>query len=474
MKANVQIRFDQPIGKRIQPLHGMNSGPRSKSFVYDMRPQFVEAGFPYVRLHDVEYPFGSGEYVDIPCVFKNFDADENDPASYNFALTDEYIRQCLSVGSKIIYRLGVSIEHAPLKRYTAPPSDYGKWARICEHIIRHYNEGWADGHHWNIEHWEIWNESDAESTKTWAGTQEQFMEFYTVAARHLKSCFPALKIGGCAFTGGHPQNVERFIEYIGTQEPAVPLDFLSFHCYSASPEKALRLWRCFRSKLNEVGYTDTETMLDEWNYMESWDRTIQPLYYPAMKDHRGAAFYAAMLCAMQNETDLTSAAYFEADIVKEFCGIFNVKEMRISIVHPATVEPTKGFYAFKAFNSLYRMGEQVTHNCDNTALRVTAAAGECGCGALFANQENEAIELSLTLEGMQGEAVARLTDGIHTNEIVQKLPSDKTQTVTLTVPAQSVLYVGTDLPDPIPTYDVDCYRNLSTKPPHLAPESFFE
>ena len=35
--------------------------------------KFVEAGFPYVRLHDIEYPFGAGNYVDIPCIFKNFD-----------------------------------------------------------------------------------------------------------------------------------------------------------------------------------------------------------------------------------------------------------------------------------------------------------------------------------------------------------------------------------------------------------------
>ena len=185
----VTADFAKPTGKKIMPLHGVNSGPRTKSFVYDARPLFVEAGLPSVRLHDVEYPFGSGEYVDIPCIFKNFDADENDPASYNFALTDEYIRACLSVGSRIFYRLGVSIEHSPVKRYTNPPKDYAKWARICEHIIRHYNEGWADGHRWNIEDWEIWNESDAESTKLWSGTQEQFIEFYTVAARHLKSCF---------------------------------------------------------------------------------------------------------------------------------------------------------------------------------------------------------------------------------------------------------------------------------------------
>ena len=61
--------------------------------------------------------------------------------------------------------------------------------------IRHYNEGWADGYHWNIEHWEIWNEpdldrdpKDAFNKRCWSGTVEQFAELYTVAARHLKAC----------------------------------------------------------------------------------------------------------------------------------------------------------------------------------------------------------------------------------------------------------------------------------------------
>ena len=64
-----------------------------------------------------------------------------------------------------------------------------KWAEICEHIIRHYNEGWADGFYYNIEYWEIWNEPD--NSQMWTGTPEEFYELYRVAANHLKSCFPA-------------------------------------------------------------------------------------------------------------------------------------------------------------------------------------------------------------------------------------------------------------------------------------------
>ncbi len=37
------------------------------------------------------------------------------------------------------------------KHGTIPPADFNKWAIICEHIIRHYNEGWADEYLYSIE-----------------------------------------------------------------------------------------------------------------------------------------------------------------------------------------------------------------------------------------------------------------------------------------------------------------------------------
>jgi len=460
--ARITADFNRPVGRPIRPLHGMNSGPRTTA-VYDARPQFVEAGIPFVRLHDIEYPYGSGEYVDVPCIFKCFDADENDPTSYNFAQTDEYIRQCRSVDAKIIYRLGVSIEHNPTKLYTYPPKDFAKWARICEHIIRHYNEGWANGYAWNIEYWEIWNESDAESTKTWAGTQQQFIEFYAVAAHHLKARFPHLKIGGCGFTGSHLENVNRFLAAVG--ERALPLDFFSFHTYSATPERPLALWQYFRDTLREIGHADTEIWLDEWNYMGAWDPINQPLYYPAMKDYRGACYYAAMLCAMQSKTDIAGATYFEAAPVKEFCGIFNVGEMRVSIRNSACVVPTKGFYAFKSFNSLYRMGEEVAVNCDNEDIQVLAAKGDCGNGLLVVNQGIEPVDLQLSLKGCKTDIVLRLTDSLRTNEVIRKVLCEKSDHVSLFLPAQSFAYIGTDLPNPIPTYDKDCYASVSSAPP---------
>ena len=99
--ANVVVNFGKEIGG-IKPLNGVNAGPKTKVFTYDATDLFKEANIPYSRLHDVEYPYGSGEFVDIHCIFPNFDADVNEPASYRFALTDCYIQAILEEASNAV------------------------------------------------------------------------------------------------------------------------------------------------------------------------------------------------------------------------------------------------------------------------------------------------------------------------------------------------------------------------------------
>ena len=388
----------------------------------------------------MEYPYGSGEFVDIPCIFRNFDADENDPKNYNFALTDEYIRRIVEVKCEPLFRLGISIEHAPVKRYVFPPKDFAKWARICEHIIRHYNEGWANGFLWNIRYWEIWNESDGSGCKMWGGTPEEFYELYAVAARHLKRCFPELKIGGCGFTRAKNEFIEGFFRYISSRNEPVPLDFYSWHIYSDQIEKYLRFAAEARGLLQTYGYPEAESIMDEWNYMESWDHQAES--YRIMKNHVGAAHAAAVLCAMQSRTDVGMANYFEADVVKEFCGIFDVKDMAISRAC-ATLKPTKAFYSFKAFNQLYRLGKAVDVRGAENGIYACAATGEAGHGLLLANYGAGDADITLQLSGWEaGNVEIRLTDETHTFERFLALKAGKRFAVTIPVRDRSVLYIG--------------------------------
>ena len=367
------------------------------------------------------------------------------------------------MGSKILYRLGISIEHSPVKRYTDPPKDFAKWARICEHIIRHYNEGWADGYHWNLEYWEIWNEADldrkSDNKRCWSGTAVEFAEFYTVAARHLKDCFPHLKIGGCGFSSVRNSFIEDFFKDISARSPRVPMDFYTWHRYKGEAIAYAEGAAIVRNLLTEFGYGEVESILDEWNLVYGWDRQNQAESYRAMKDQRGASFYAGVLCVLQERSDVCIATQFEADVVKEFCGIFNVKDMCVGglaygSAKLAELAPTKGFYAFKAFNLLYRMQNSVTSCCDHEAVFVTAAAGDAGNGLLASNQSGEVTEVTFDLSGVRGEIAVRLTDADHTDEVIMKLVAGEVLTLTLPMEPDSFVYIGTDLPDPVANYPI--------------------
>ena len=116
-------------------------------------------------------------------IFTDFSKDPTDPASYDFDLTDEYLRMVEAGGAKVFYRLGSKIEHWSKKYNTLPPADFHQWAIVCEHIIRHYTEGWANGFHMDIEYWEIWNEADLDPDdsahkRCWGGTAN-FTSFTT-------------------------------------------------------------------------------------------------------------------------------------------------------------------------------------------------------------------------------------------------------------------------------------------------------
>ena len=187
-------------------MHGVGQPP-IRGLNFSMFHYLTEAGIPFSRLHDVGGWFGGSRFVDIPNLFPDFDADPDDPGCYDFTFTDRLITALVEAGVEPFFRLGVTIEnYASVKAYRIfPPSDPLKWAKICEGVIRHYTEGWADGFRYNIRYWEIWNEPDngesPSNNQMWLGTKEQYFELYGVASRYLKNRFPHLKIGGYASCG---------------------------------------------------------------------------------------------------------------------------------------------------------------------------------------------------------------------------------------------------------------------------------
>ncbi len=415
--ADIVFDISRKFGK-IKPIWGVNSGPANKVFTFDSSKYFREASIPSVRLHDVEYPYGSGEFIDIPCIFKDFEKNETDPENYNFALSDLYIEKIRETGAEVFFRLGVSIEHAPIKRHIYPPKDYAKWARICEHIIRHYNEGFANGHKWNIRYWEIWNEADG-GDNMWLGTPEEFYELYATTAYHLKKCFPDLKIGGAAFTNAKNKFTEGFFEYIKNDSRNIPLDFYSWHRYFSSIDVLKKSVAESEELLQKYGFTETENIFDEWNYMESW--LDQGESYKKLTNHIGASYCGAVLSVLQ-KSSVDMAHYFEADVSKEWCGLFEISKMAIGKRDKAIVSPRKPFYAFLAFSEIAKRENEIHSNSREKNIYTVASSNRSGFDGMISLYGSDVGEREISFIGFPEGTVIRfyLTDKYHTNELVKE------------------------------------------------------
>ena len=341
---------------KIKTINAVNNGPAGSKVRGTGNFATYEAlEIPYARNHDASFYSGyGGEHtVDVHRIFKNFDADENDPASYVFAPTDTYIANTEAVGTKTFYRLGASIEHG-YKEGTYPPKDFQKWARICEHIIRHYTEGWADGFRYDIEYWEIWNEPDCRngdgSNPCWQGTEEQFIDFYEVAAKYLKSKFPHLKIGGPAFTSSWKTPFKTaFLKAVKERE--IPFDFYSFHGYFKYPTVVKELSDSAIATLGEAGLIvdgkRPELVFNEWNYVREWVGEGYKYSRKMSKLNKGASFITGCMC-MAQASDIDMLMYYDAR-PGNWCGLFNTD----------TLEPLKPYYAYYMVKELPKLGKWV-------------------------------------------------------------------------------------------------------------------
>ncbi len=389
--ATITFHWDQLLGK-IKPLHSGGQPPLygadATYFHY-----LTEAGTPYSRLHDVGGPYGGSRFVDVPNIFRDFDADENDPASYDFAFTDSLITALVEAGIEPYYRLGITIENnAATKHYrTEPPKDFAKWARICGQIIAHYTEGWANGFHYKITYWEIWNEADFSSFHEndpagmmWCGTAEQYFQLYTVTATYLKKRFPQIKIGGYAATGFYavtqqsdendlPHYLLRFFERFFTyiREHQAPIDFFTWHSYSRT-EETVRQQIWVEQKLQEWGYGNIEIHLNEWN----------PIYMEHCTPHHSAEV-AGMMLAMQNRRMHVMCIY-DLRLHGAYSAVFDGNTLR----------PSYSYYALVAFNQLYQLGTQVQLDIDTKELYAVAATNGKQHALLLSNLTGTKQELS--------------------------------------------------------------------------------
>ena len=398
----------------IKPMNAANNGPNGSTF-----KAYKALRVPYGRTHDT--PLGevwSSHVVDINQIFPDWNANVNNPKSYDFDLTDEMLQDMIKAGTEPFFRLGQSIEHESKKYGIYPPKDYKKWAKICEHIIRHYTEGWADGHKWDITYWEIWNEPDLDDPderwktdpRTWGGTQEQFYELYEVTAKHLKKCFPHLKIGGPAFANPRKYG-PPFLDYL--KKTDTPIDFFSWHMYHRRPVRVSEDVNKVREILDEKGFTNVESILNEWNYNKSWTEKDYYSRY-VRRSIKAAAFMAGVMSECQNGP-VDMLMYYDLRPNTTWNGAFM----------PHTYDILPAYWALFYWAELVDYGTQVKSSCEENDIYTCAAKSADGKVRLIVvryhetDAEQDIKPVSLSVPAGMSVTEVRLTDSERMNQTIE-------------------------------------------------------
>jgi len=333
----IRISLQNEKGPQVRPLHGVNlaapivNAKISKIVSDDLR----RLGIPLTRLHDAPLDNPGMRLVDVPCVFPNLQADPDDPGNYYFEQTDDYIRNALDYGTRIMYRLGTSIEHSERHYWTKPPEDLDRWCKICQRIVEHYPD---------IEYWEIGNEADEEIPQLWGGTWRQFIDLYVKTSKFVKARFPHLKVGGPSMARLNNHEGRYVREFLAAcRDEKAPLDFFTWHQYSDKPQKIIAAPLEVKALLDEYGFARSELHLSEWHYHPGWgsNATLERAkrVYEQMLGVDAAAYLGAVLTGWQR-TPITMGQYYTGSTMQGY-ALFEPGGLR-----------TAGYYVMEQFHQL--------------------------------------------------------------------------------------------------------------------------
>ena len=419
--AEIYVNAQNATGS-IKPLNGLCNAPQKCTLKYWKR-----AGVPYTRLHDSF--LGVWHVVDVSAVFPDFSKDENDPASYDFVMTDRYISKVLESGAGIIYRLGETVYDMPdVTKITAPPASYEKWGRICAHIVKHYNEGWNGGFQYGIKYWEIWNEPDSDIDDdcmlkgTFKAPAREFYRFYAEASHTIKQLCPDVQVGGyapCAVNDpGRYEFFLGFLDYMDAHPHA--FDFMSFHAYADSADKlklrlkkiddALRAHGLEKLPLivTEVGYFWENRMWAELARDDNEYRINEMV--EDMRSPRAAAFYACALCIFQN-SNVFAANFYRTDYMTMWENLFT-----------EAGSPRKPYWALEMFRRLRDAGDALQCDCSADGVYALAAGSVNSCVLYISQYTGIARRYSFQADGLKGAYHMRIRalDDVRNDEILEE------------------------------------------------------
>lgn len=418
--AIINVDFSIPVGE-IKSLSGMCNGP--VSFDSDISPAFRDMHIPYVRYNNTDTAISRYAF-DISRIFPDKNADENNPESYNFDVTDKYVMSAYNCGAKVIYRLGES-DGQPSWALENPQ----KWVNVCLHIVKHYNDYWKNGFAYGISEFEIAPIGNFKDDKK----DTAVFELYGNMANALKLFDENYKVGGMSFTS-YSASAREFVKFCAANK--IPLDFISFTSFTDTPEKVFSDVEKYTELLYNLGFGGTKIMLSEWNYIKKisefadsslYLENVGGIYarecrefFEAQKSIVGAAFCSSLLIGLNQYEAVEYATYYDAQpAVSKYCGICD---------RYGNVE--KPFYAFKAYSDIVKFGRSVLchveENPDMQKSGVYAAASVSSEGGMvmissFDGTQMVDLRLDMIPDNVYN-AEIYMSDGVKNLEFCDSIP----------------------------------------------------
>ncbi len=288
------IHADRPEGF-IKALNSVHGSPLSMNKGYvDLMKQYRTAGIPMVRL-----PVGDGSDYSLSGVFPDSRKDPDDPAAYRFTDIDLAMESIRLSGAiplwEATYDIG-STDHRFQHCFQqgSAPADPEKWAQVVQYVLRHFNDGWANGHHWNVEYVEFLNEpfkSNLYDRKDYQSCWQVYELLSRAIEGYNQETGHDVKLLGYS----NPMNLssgsamdytndlwlmDSFLSFV--QERDLKLDIFSFHLYGDYLEQ-VQAAKLVREHLDKGGFSGVPIWNTEWNtrVISSEDKMLSSAYFAA-------------------------------------------------------------------------------------------------------------------------------------------------------------------------------------------------
>ncbi len=320
--------------------------------------------------------------------------DDDGQAIYDFSELDRIVDEIVDAGAEPLMSLSYTPPALAKGSVHNPPTDLTAWEALVYETVNYYNVE----RELNIQYWELWNEPN--HTAFWNGTIQEYLDLYSATVRGLKRADPSAFIGGPATVSTADSAYYRFTEgnwitalINHTQYNNLPLDFVSWHLYSTSPQAYADNITMHEQWLNHLN-PQPLMLITEWNFVAGKSSAM---------DMGQTVAYLAQTLSILSDSNLEQAFYFEPidgeDDWRNSWGLIR-----------ADGTPKASYYAYALFDELD--GIQLFTESNHPNIGAMATQSDNGTKVLVWNNSASDETVSIQIEGITATLVTNSVQGV--------------------------------------------------------------